>query len=127
MKFPRPVALVLALGLIATVAIVAACNNGSNNNVVNPPVRELDSGTLGLNGVYAHTFANAGTFGYHCTIHGAAVMSGSVTVAAGQPATAAVTIGPGNSYSPPTISVAPGGSVTWTNSPTGSAHTVTSN
>jgi len=124
MKFPRPVALVLAVGLIATVAIVAACNNGNNNNVVNPPVRELDSGNIGGGGNFAHTFATAGTFGYHCTIHGTG-MAGSVTVVAGAPHTASVTIGPGNFYNPTSVSVEPTGIVTWTNS--GVTHTVTSN
>lgn len=33
-------------------------------------------------GTFPRTFANAGTYGYHCTIHGAAVMHGTVTVAA---------------------------------------------
>ena len=31
-------------------------------------------------GQYQRTFTSAGTFPYHCTIHGAAVMSGTVTV-----------------------------------------------
>ena len=31
-------------------------------------------------GTYQRTFMTAGTFPYHCTIHGAAVMHGSVTV-----------------------------------------------
>ena len=33
-------------------------------------------------GTFPRTFANAGTYAYHCTIHGAAVMHGTVTVAA---------------------------------------------
>jgi plastocyanin len=31
-------------------------------------------------GSFARTFANSGTYAYHCTIHGAAVMHGTVTV-----------------------------------------------
>lgn len=31
-------------------------------------------------GTFARTFAAAGTFNYHCSIHGAAVMSGTVVV-----------------------------------------------
>jgi plastocyanin len=31
-------------------------------------------------GQYQRTFTAAGTYGYHCTIHGAAVMSGTITV-----------------------------------------------
>jgi plastocyanin len=41
-----------------------------------------DSGILAPNGTFSFTFANAGTFPYHCTIHGAASMSGSITVQA---------------------------------------------
>jgi plastocyanin len=33
-------------------------------------------------GSYTRTFSAAGTFPYHCTIHGAAVMHGTVTVSA---------------------------------------------
>lgn len=31
-------------------------------------------------GTFNRTFGTAGTFNYHCTIHGAAVMAGSITV-----------------------------------------------
>jgi plastocyanin len=31
-------------------------------------------------GTWPRTFATAGTFAFHCTIHGAAVMSGTITV-----------------------------------------------
>jgi len=85
-------------------------------------LRELDSGNIGNGGTYSHTFANAGTYNYFCTIHGAG-MAGTVTVANGQPASAAVTI-EDNLFNPATVSVAPGGTVTWTN--TGTTHTVTS-
>ena len=34
-------------------------------------------------GSFPRTFSAAGTYAYHCTIHGAAVMHGSVTVTAG--------------------------------------------
>ena len=37
------------------------------------------SGTLD-HGSWSRTFATAGTFNYHCSIHGAAVMSGTVVV-----------------------------------------------
>ena len=38
----------------------------------------FDSGSIGPNGVFTHTFATAGTFSYHCKIH--ASMTASVTV-----------------------------------------------
>ncbi len=42
----------------------------------------FDSGMIPANGVFTHTFANPGTFAYHCEIHGCG-MSGSVTVSDG--------------------------------------------
>jgi len=50
-------------------------------------------------------------------------MSGTVNVVAGQPASASVSI-MNNFFSPSSVSIAPGGTVTWTNN--GTTHTVTS-
>jgi plastocyanin len=125
MKFPRPIAAVVALGLIAALAIVASCNNSNNNGgILTPPARELDSGNIANGGVFPHTFHATGTFNYHCTIHGTG-MAGQVIVVPGASASQAVTIGPGNFYNPNSVSVDTGGTVTWTN--TGVTHTVTSN
>ena len=110
--------------LILLVASVPACSKKSTNpGGGGGGMKELDSGTIVNGAMYMHTFASAGTYNYHCTIHGLA-MAGTVTVANGQPANAAVTIG-NNNYSPSSTSVAPGGTVTWTNN--GVNHTVTSN
>lgn len=83
---------------------------------------ELDSPTLGSGAVYRHTFAVAGTYNYHCNIH--SFMHGTVIVSAGGPASVAVSI-QGFSFSPSSVTVGPGGTVTWTNND-GTAHTVTS-
>jgi plastocyanin len=125
MKIPRPLALVLVLALIATSASLLACNDSNNNNggVLNPPAKELDSGNILNGGNFQHTFANVGTFNYHCTIHGTG-MAGSVIVVSGAPATATVEIS-NNKYTPVSVSVGPGGQVTWSN--IGVTHTVTSN
>jgi plastocyanin len=40
----------------------------------------FDSGTLGTGQMFSFTFVTAGTYSYHCTIHGAASMSGTVQV-----------------------------------------------
>jgi plastocyanin len=87
---------------------------------------ELNSGNVATGTNFMHTFASAGSFPYHCTIHGA--MTGTVTVAAGQSMNATVTIVNSTStgFSPQAISVAPGGTVTWNNT-SGVTHTVTSN
>jgi plastocyanin len=98
--------------------------SGSASTVITVTnVLELNSGNIPNGGTYQHTFANAGTYPYHCVIHGTG-MAGTVVVAGGQPASASVSIG-NNFYSPASVSVAPGGTVTWTNN--GSTHTVTSN
>jgi plastocyanin len=82
---------------------------------------ELSSGNLGNGGTYSHTFACLGTYPYHCSIHPS--MHGSVTVSAGGPASASVSIQDFN-FNPSSVTVGPGGTVTWTNN--GSTHTVTS-
>jgi plastocyanin len=51
-------------------------------------------------------------------------MQGTVIVSAGAPASASVAI-QNFSFSPSTVSVAPGGTVTWTNND-GASHTITS-
>ena len=38
----------------------------------------FDSGSIGTNGTYSHTFATAGTFSYYCKVH--PTMTASVTV-----------------------------------------------
>jgi len=112
--------------LVALLALTSSCsdkptNPGNGSGGVG--TRELDSGNL-LNGEqYMHTFANSGTFGYHCTIHPG--MTGSVTVVGGAAMAASVTI-TDFQFTPSTVSVAPGGTVTWTNNGA-TAHTVTSN
>lgn len=118
-----PLAAVL---LILLVASVPACSKKSTNpgGGGGGGTKELNSPTLGNGGVYMHTFATAGTYAYHCTVHGLA-MSGTVTVATSQPAAVAVTI-LDNSYSPGSVSVDVGGTVTWTNNGA-NPHTVTSN
>ena len=129
MKRPGAAAIAATLLLVAGLAWTTSCSNSSDNNyLTNPPPPpggslELNSGTINGGGTYVHAFANAGTYNYHCTIHGP-IMSGSVHVLAGHPNTAAVTIS-NNAYTPVTALVAPGGTVTWTNN--GSPHTVTSN
>ncbi len=127
MRPQRPVSPIVALGLAAVLTLAASCNT-SPTNAPPPPggggtVKELDSGNIPNGGVYSHTFAGAGTFHYHCTIHGTG-MAGQVIVVNGAADSALVTIA-NNTYTPDVASVRPGGSVRWINS--GSTHTVTSN
>jgi len=111
------------LGLL--VAIAPGCGKSSTNpGGGGGGTKELDSGILGAGAMYAHTFANAGTYGYHCVVHGTA-MSGSVTVANGGSSGASVSIGD-NFYNPNSVTIAPGTTVTWTRNGS-NQHSVTSN
>ncbi len=112
------------LGLVLLAAGIAACSKGGSSQTA-PPARELDSGNIANGAQYAHTFANRGTFSYCCNIHGCSKMSGTVTVATGQPASAGVSIFD-YGFNPAGVSVGPGGTVTWTNNSGGTTHTVTS-
>jgi len=80
--------------------------SGSASTVITATnVLELNSGNIGNGGTYSHTFTTAGTYTYFCDFH--AGMAGTVIVAPGQPASAAVSIG-NNFYSPASVSIAPG-------------------
>ena len=111
----------VGLILVAAMALVG-CSKKSSNKITNVQVLELDSGDLASGRPYDHTFANAGSFTYHCARH--SQMHGTVTVAAGNPMSASVSI-VDFAFQPNATPVAPGGMVHWVNN--GSAtHTVTS-
>jgi plastocyanin len=75
----------------------------------------FESPTLGNGAGYQHTFGTTPqSYPYHCKIHGV-TMAGTVTVAAGAPVAVSVVIGD-NFFSPASVTVAPGGTVTWFNS-----------
>jgi plastocyanin len=87
---------------------------------------ELSSGFLAPGGTYPHTFMTAGSYPYHCEIH--TVMRGTVIV---DPASLVTSVSvsivnaTASGFSPGSVTVAPGGTVTWTNNHS-STHTVTS-
>jgi hypothetical protein len=115
----------LATGTIVLASFLAAGCGGDDDNPNQPPSGggslELNSPNLASAAVYQHTFATAGTFPYHCKIHSS--MTSTVVVQGGGPPAAAVTI-TDNAFSS-AVTVAPGGTVTWTNNGN-STHTVTS-
>ncbi len=86
---------------------------------------ELNSGFLSPLATFQHTFMTAGSYPYHCEIH--TVMRGTVIVDIAGPPSASVSIVSATStgFSPSSVTVAPGGTVTWTNNHT-TTHTVTS-
>jgi plastocyanin len=74
----------------------------------------FESSSLGHGAAYSHAFATAGSFAYHCKIHGTS-MAGTVVVDPAAPAgNGAVAIGD-NFFNPASITIRPGASVTWTN------------
>ena len=113
--------------LVAGLALMAACSKSTSpaaSGGGGTPL-ELNSPTLASGGgVYAHLFATAGMFPYHCKIHGLS-MSGTITVSAAGAATdQAVSIV--TSAFPSAPAIKPGQTVTWTNN-SPNQHTVTSN
>jgi len=82
----------------------------------------FDSGNLSNGQQFTQTFSVAGSLDYYCQRHGAG-MSGTVDVAAGGLAAAAVII-VDNQFQPPIVTVRPGGTVTWTHAGL-DLHTVT--
>jgi len=101
--------------LLAGVAVALACSKKSNpTQPGGGPTEPFDSGTF-TSGVFVHTYNTAGSFSYHCKVHGSS-MSGTVNCSTGAPDSNFVNIGPGgtNTFSPTTITVKPGGYVKWT-------------
>lgn len=73
------------------------------------------------------SFANAGTFGYHCNPHRSMGMVGTVQVDASGSDSAVVRIAvSGLSFSPSSAHIKTGGSVRWVNASSATNHTVTS-
>lgn len=76
----------------------------------------FQSAPLGLGQTFSFTFSLPGTYQYICGIHGA-MMSGSITVAAAGPTAQTVSIAD-FVFSPANVTLAIGGTVTWTNTAT---------
>lgn len=117
MRLAATIAIASALAL----AVAAGCSSKSNSSY-NPtapsPGKELSSGNIGAGAGFSHTFPAAGNFPYHCGIHPTIMFGDTVIVSDTETATsAAVTIvgvsTPG--FSPATVSIKTGGTVTWTN------------
>ncbi|HEX4936852.1 MAG TPA: hypothetical protein VFV33_26905 [Gemmatimonadaceae bacterium] len=109
--------------LLALPLAIASCSDDSSGPTTPNLPKELNSGTLAAGVGFQHTFASAGSFPYHCTIHPS--MTGTVTVAGGGADSVFVNIA-GNAFAPQAATVKPGGTVRWKNND-GVPHTVTSN
>lgn len=120
------VSLMLA-AVLMLLGLVGSCSDKGNPANPGSGGKELDSTNIPGDGSapFVHTFATAGSFPYHCSIHPA--MTGTVTVdtLSATPMTQLVVIPTGTSSPFPAAHVHTGGQVTWTNN-TGLPHTVTS-
>jgi plastocyanin len=74
---------------------------------------QFESKRLSNGGTFDFTFTTPGTVHYYCQIHGP-TMNGTVTVVSGAPNSQNVSI-KDNLFDPQVISIAPGGTVHWTN------------
>jgi plastocyanin len=131
MRFRFLIAALAACVIVATAAALAGC---SKDKTTNPPVtttpESFDSNTLALGVPFMHPFSSSivtkTTFGYRCKFHGAAPfnMTGSVVVDPASLNTSASVTVADYSFTPATVTVKPGSTVTWTEN-TGTSHTVT--
>src|SRR5262245_53284327 len=74
--------------ILAVVAATLFGCGGDDDPPTNPgggggggATENFDSGVFN-SGVFVHTYANVGSFGYHCSVHGVS-MSGTINVVAG--------------------------------------------
>ena len=128
----RRIPQLLALAVLLAVLGVSACSKSGSPTAPHGSGgggtgTTFNLGPFGLNQSATLTFANVGTFGYHCIPHQTMGMTGSIQVEAGGPDSALVQIAAnGLTYTPPTAHVRPGGQVRWSNASTSTVHTVTS-
>jgi plastocyanin len=103
-------------------------NNGGNGTGGNNGGTSFNLGPFALGQSAVFTFANAGTFGYHCITHRALGMVGTVQVDTSGADSALVQVGAsGYTFTPSTAHIKPGGHVRWVNASGMTDHTVTSN
>lgn len=118
--------------LALLVAAIAGCG-GSSSKSTNPgggggggPTFNFTFPQTGTS--HSFTFADAGTWNYHCTPHQGGGMTGTVVVNAGASLDSVVVqVGPGNAFafSPASVTIRPNGYVRWVNASSMTNHTVT--
>ena len=121
-------AALMTVGL-ATAIVIYSCS--SKSSPTNPGGGggggggvELNSGNIADNTTFSHTFANPGSFPYHCNFHSG--MTGTITVnSGGSTMDTTLDMITGAAYLPVTCKV--GGTIHWHNhNGVGTIHTVTS-
>ena len=106
--------------------VVTFTNRGSRAHTVtaSSPANAFDSGYILPGGSWTYTFTVSGTYVYHCEIHTG--MAGTISVVSGTPAPTGTLISiTDNAFTPPSLAVDPGTTVSWRNDGT-VTHTVTS-
>lgn len=117
----------LVLLSAGTIAVSSCSKDSTSTPLGGGAGPELSSGNIPNGGVFQHTFAAAGTFPYHCSIH-AAMTGNQVVVNAGSANDSAfvqIVSNTAPGFSPASVTIKPGGQVRWLNTQ-GSVHTVTS-
>lgn len=124
----RPLGIILALAAAIAVAALPACSKKTTAPPGGGGTPELNSGSIAASGgSFQHTFATAGEFPYHCSLH-AAMTGNKVTVSStsvNPSAVVNINDATSNGFAPKTVDIQPGGFVRWVNND-GVAHTVTS-
>ena len=111
--------------LLAVATLTLSC--GKKSSPTQPggggggTLETFSSGSLPAGAQFSHTFTNSGSFAYHCTIHSG--MTGTVVVVASGSVDAVTVTTPGMTFSPSSVTINQGGTVTWDIS--GTTHTVT--
>jgi len=128
-----------ALVVAALFVVLAAACGGSSSSPTGPYGGGSSGGGAGgtlfnfgpfaLGQSVKFTFANAGSFGYHCITHRNMGMTGTVQVDAAGADSIVVQLGANNgfTFAPATAHIKPGGYVRWVNVSNLTVHTVTSN
>ena len=123
----RKFQVVSLLLLLAVAALTFSCGKKSSPTQPGPggggggTLETFNSGSLPAGSQFQHTFTNTGSFDYRCTIHSG--MNGTVVVVASGSVDAASVTTPGMTFSPSSVTINQGGTVTW--DITGTNHTVT--
>ena|SRR5437870_1412205 len=121
----RKLSLAAAAALALASALVIYSCSSKSSSPTNPGGGggpELNSGNITNGTSFQHTFANAGSFPYHCNIHSG--MTGTIVVnSGGSTMDTSLTMVTGAPYPPVTCKV--GGTIHWNNN-SGATHTVNS-
>ena len=124
MRLRSSIAALAILTVATAAAALDGCSKDKGTNPTGTTAESFNSGTLGGT-PFPHTFTTAGTFGYRCSFHGGApyYMTGTVVVDPMSANTSASVSVANFAFTPPSVTIKTGGTVTWTLA--GGTHTVT--